>query len=957
MSDSNIYLDGTGNFNALTKNAGTIKYGTFNNAASNTGVVAVSAIFTGTAVNSGVIGNILPINTANLVASNSAAWESTYLTVADLSAEWSAGGGSGGGAADLTAISDVSASWDAAATFVSLNSSILVDTYDARLSDERTPAAHTQAISTIDGLQTALNAKQASGSYAAASHSHTSSDVTGFASDVAALIVTAAGDTVASLVNGKVPSVQLPSYVDDVVEAADVASLSATGETGKIYVTTGTNKTYRWSGSAYVEISPSPGSTDSVTEGSSNLYFTNVRAAAAAPVQSVAGKTGAVTLSTSDVSGLAALISSNGGDKYLTSSTSSITINNANGKSITVATGLAYTSQQDITVAYDAAHHMHGTVVSYNSATGVLVFDVNSHTGSGTYAQWTINVGGITSGVTSVAGRTGAVTLSTSDVAGLSATIDALQASIDASAAAAGDFAAADDARLVLVGTNSASWDGVYSTVQGSSAIWGAGGGGGGSAEGIYAYTTVNTYSATWNTQNNHTHAISAVTNLQANINSLSSAIDGKQASGSYASATDARIVLVGTTSANWNNSYTTLNANSAIWTAVNTAVASSSARWTSSYNTLTATSATWSAKANASHTHAIADVTNLQTSLDAKASTSHTHTIANVTNLQTSLDAKASTSHTHAIADVTNLQTSLDAKASSTDARIVLVGTTSANWNNSYTAIAPNSANWQSAYTGLSGKASTSHTHTASQVTDFNTAADARITAAAGVSIASLVGGTIPSAQLPSYVDDVLEYAATGNFPATGSAGIIYVATGTNKTYRWSGSAYVEISPSPGSTDSVTEGSVNLYFTNARATAALQTSLDAKASATDARITLVGTSSANWNSAYTGLSGKANTSHTHAIADVTGLQTALDGKASSTSGPYFAMTYTTSTGGTAFTVTASTSPTASSANYIVSLDGIMQVPTTDYSVSGTTMTFTSTVPSGVKVLVLTLMK
>ena len=238
MSDSNIYLDGTGNFNALTKNAGTIKYGTFNNAASNTGVVAVSAIFTGTAVNSGVIGNVLPINTANLVASNSAAWESTYLTVADLSAEWTAGGGGGGGAADLTAISDVSASWDAAATFVSLNSSILVDTYDARLSDERTPAAHTQAISTIDGLQTALDAKQASGSYAAsshvhvisgvtglqaaldtkqasgsyaaASHTHTSSDVTGFADDVAALIDTAAGDTIASLVNGKVPSIQLP---------------------------------------------------------------------------------------------------------------------------------------------------------------------------------------------------------------------------------------------------------------------------------------------------------------------------------------------------------------------------------------------------------------------------------------------------------------------------------------------------------------------------------------------------------------------------------------------------------------------------------------------------------------------------------------------------------------------------------------------------------------------------
>jgi hypothetical protein len=77
---------------------------------------------------------------------------------------------------------------------------------------------------------------------------------------------------------GKVASAQLPSYVDDVVEAANFASLPETGETGKIYVALDNGKIYRWSGSAYVEISPSPGSTDSVTEGSTNLYFTTQRA-------------------------------------------------------------------------------------------------------------------------------------------------------------------------------------------------------------------------------------------------------------------------------------------------------------------------------------------------------------------------------------------------------------------------------------------------------------------------------------------------------------------------------------------------------------------------------------------------------------------------------------------------------------------------------------------------------
>lgn len=56
---------------------------------------------------------------------------------------------------------------------------------------------------------------------------------------------------------------------------------------------------------------------------------------------------------------------------------------------------------------------------------------------------------------------------------------------------------------------------------------------------------------------------------------------------------------------------------------------------------------------------------------------------------------------------------------------------------------------------------------------------------------------GKVPSSQLPSYVDDVEEYTSKSNFPATGTTGKIYVDTTTNLTYRWSGTAYVEISPS----------------------------------------------------------------------------------------------------------------------------------------------------------------
>lgn len=130
-----------------------------------------------------------------------------------------------------------------------------------------------------------------------------------------------------------------------------------------------------------------------------------------------------------------------------------------------------------------------------------------------------------------------------------------------------------------------------------------------------------------------------------------------------------------------------------------------------------------------------------------------------------------------------------------------------------------------------LATKAATSHTHTAANISDFATAADLRV--AAGITAAKgAANGLAPlgsdskiaAAYLPSYVDDVLEYAALANFPATGETGKLYVATGTNKQYRWSGSAYVELVASPGSTDAVPEGTVNKYYTDARADARITT-------------------------------------------------------------------------------------------------------------------------------------
>lgn len=89
--------------------------------------------------------------------------------------------------------------------------------------------------------------------------------------------------------------------------------------------------------------------------------------------------------------------------------------------------------------------------------------------------------------------------------------------------------------------------------------------------------------------------------------------------------------------------------------------------------------------------------------------------------------------------------------------------------------------------------KASTKPTYTATEV-----GAIASTEKGANSGVATLdSSGKVPTSQLPSYVDDVLEYNSQSAFPATGESGKIYIAKDTNKTYRWSGTAYVEISPS----------------------------------------------------------------------------------------------------------------------------------------------------------------
>lgn len=197
--------------------------------------------------------------------------------------------------------------------------------------------------------------------------------------------------------------------------------------------------------------------------------------------------------------------------------------------------------------------------------------------------------------------------------------------------------------------------------------------------DGYTVYTAGTATSVPWSgvtgkpstfTPSAHTHTIANITGLQNalngkansshthsidNVTGLQSALDGKASSGHTHSLFSGEIHFsTGTYKDPADGISTAIKASGGIAADV-------------FYEGLTKLSDKYQAKgsyAAASHTHTIAQITNLQATLDGKSNNGHSHAISSVTGLQDALNGKAASSHTHTIANVTGLQAALDGKS-----------------------------------------------------------------------------------------------------------------------------------------------------------------------------------------------------------------------------------------------------------------------------------------------------
>ena len=742
-----------------------------------------------------------------------------------------------------------------------------LDGIESGATGDMTPGELLLGLKTVDGTGSGLDADLLDGKHAsdfsAVGHSHSTNDINGLRAeldkklDVASLGIP---EGVAPLdASGKVAAVYLPSFVDDVREFSSMGLFPASGEPGVIYVDISSGLVYRWSGTMYAEISSSPGSSDAVPEGSVNLYFTAERvnalinsgdAGSASKLTSPfsltlsGGCTGSASIDGSQDVTLSVEVDPNSHTHNITdlNGVSAVAVS-GNYSDILGRPSLGTASALDAPLTGGDASETQ--VVLGNDS---RLFDARPSSdvpswakqpSKPIYSSAEIGAQPVDETLTAISNIATAGYIyrnadGTVTVSEISTKVDLGVVYSDTNVTITSSTG--DDA---IIHAASATRSGLI-TPEEKIKLAGIEVGATGDMTGseiLSALLSVDGEGSGLNADmldGNHASAFALVGHVHS---PATTSADGFMTA-SHVSALNTAIADITALEAATEPAFTTLPVSKG-GTGVNTLTGIAKFNGTSAISAATSTDilalvpdATTSqpGKMTTSQVSSLNELGGLvsmgsgvvkktlsTTGLDtyATASISDLVTSTNpVTNLNADmLDGKHASAfaldgHTHDISDVSGF-----GSASTLDVPV------SGNASTSQVVLG-NDSRLTDARVPLP------HIHTISDVTNLQSSLDNKIdisTIGSPNGIAPLdASRLIPSVYLPSFVDDVLEFASHDVFPATGESSKIYVSLTNSKIFRWSGSSYVEISASPGSTDSVTEGSVNLYFTDARARAAV---------------------------------------------------------------------------------------------------------------------------------------
>lgn len=617
--------------------------------------------------------------------------------------------------------------------------------------------------------------------------------------------------------SGKVPTAQLPSYVDDVLEYSAKASFPTTGETGKIYVDTSTNKTYRWGGSAYAEISQSIalGTTSSTAfrgdygqaaythavtnkgnKFDSGLYkiATNAEGHVTGATAVVKGDITALGIPAQDTTYSAATTSAAGlmssadktkldgiaagaqkntitgvkGNSETSYRTGNVNITKGNiglgnvdntadaNKNVLSATKLT-TARKINDVSFDGSANINISKIVPIDVTGQTI-DWNTYTLANNYTEetWICKTDGGGNNFTNLAviGKACRIELRTLRDNYANDCIQVQEQWVGSTKTLYRRYC-----------TNSTTWS-EWVTV---------------SVNGVANKATKATSADNASKVNN----LTVETAVPANAKFTDTTYTGENGvtiSGTKISNSGVRSISTGST-----NGTISVNTNG---TSAEVAVKGISA---AAYKGIDTSIAAASTSTNLPTSKAVAAFVEGKGYKTTDNNTTYTLTQNATDGHKITLTPSSGNATTITIPDKDTTYTFSNGLSASgttvSNSGVRSIATGTANGTISV------NTNGTAANVAVKGLGSLAYK---SSLTASDVGAIASTSKGAASGVAELdANGKVPSAQLPSYVDDVVEYAAKANFPTTGETGKIYVDLATNKTYRWSGSAYVEISPS----------------------------------------------------------------------------------------------------------------------------------------------------------------